>query len=388
MALFAGVPREELQPLLEQCEIRELQSGEILLAPGQPNQSLYLLLRGRLKVHIDRADSEQGFLIKPGECTGEISIIDGRLPTAFVLAEDRSEVLVLPEQFLWEHFLAIPRINRNFMGLIADRFRRTNRTMQRALEQELRYEHLQNELAIAREIQLGMLPHDLNLGPEVDIAAEMLPAQQVGGDFYDVFSLGSDACCLVVADVSGKGVPAALFMVRTMAVLRAELLRAQRVEDAVRRINVMLCKDNPTCMFATLAVAVLNRRTGHCHYVNAGHDPMVYGEGGTAFRMLPAPRGILVGVDSSATYQAASVTLGRDDILVLYTDGVTEAMNDALELFTRVRLMDCLAEAPVSSAEQLVARIHGAVEQFAAGAPPSDDLTLVVLRYLGPQSPG
>jgi phosphoserine phosphatase RsbU/P len=388
MALFEGVAAEVLQPLLKQCEIRELQPGEILLAPGEPNPCLYLVLRGRLEAHIDKADSEKGFVITPGECTGEISIIDGKLPTAFVVAVVPSVVLVLPETILWDGFLSNSRINRNFMRLMAERFRGVNRAMQQALEQELRYEHLQKELAIARDIQSGMLPRALDLGLEVDIAAEMVPAQEVGGDFYDVFPIGGDSCCVVVADVSGKGVPAALFMVRTMALLRAELLRDQALEDALGRVNVLLCEDNPTCMFATLAVAIVNRRTGHCQYANAGHDPIVFGQEGSVYRALPQPRGVLVGVDNRATYAAASLTLKPNDTLVLYTDGVTEAMNGTRELFTRARLMECLQEAPAVSAADLAARIHRSVERFAAGARPSDDLTLVVLRYLGPQSPG
>jgi phosphoserine phosphatase RsbU/P len=388
MALFAGVPVDTLQPLLEHAEIRALDAGDVLLVPGQPNHNLYLLLQGRLKVHIDRVDSEEGFLIPTGECVGEISIIDGKPATAFVVAEEPTQMLVLPEARFWEEFLSIPVIAKNFLRLFANRFRNGNLAVQRALEQELRNQHLHKELAIARDIQMGMLPRDLDFGPELDIAAEMTAALQVGGDFYDVFPVGSDACCLVVADISGKGVPAALFMVRTMALLRTELLKDQPLEEAVSRLNTLLCEDNPTCMFATLAVAMVNRLTGHCRYVNAGHDPMILGERGVDFHPLPAPRGVLVGVDERATYGVASLTLAAGDVLLLYTDGVPEAMNHERELFTKARLLACLERSPASSAVDLAARINQAVEQFTAGAPRSDDLTMVILRYLGPGTKG
>jgi phosphoserine phosphatase RsbU/P len=388
MALFAGVPVDTLQPLLEQTEILALGAGDVLLVPGQPNHNLYLLLQGHLKVHIDRVDSEEGFLIPPGECVGEISIIDGKPATAFVVAEEPAQVLVLPEARFWEEFLSIPVIAKNFMRLFANRFRAGNQAVQRALEQELRHQHLHKELAIARDIQMGMLPRDLDFGPELDIAAEMTAALQVGGDFYDVFPVGSDACCLVVADISGKGVPAALFMVRTMALLRAELLKDQPLEEALRRLNALLCEDNPTCMFATLAVAMVSRLTGDCHYVNAGHDPMILGERGVGFQPLPVPRGVLVGVDERATYEVASIKLAVGDVLLLYTDGVTEAMNHDGELFTKARLLGCLERAPAASAADVADRVNRAVQQFTAGAPRSDDLTMVILRYLGPGASG
>jgi sigma-B regulation protein RsbU (phosphoserine phosphatase) len=382
-ALFAGVPPETLYPLICRCEVRTLAPGDVLLAPGQINRNLYLLLDGRLDVRIDRIDSEQGFVIAPGECTGEISVVDCRPATAFVLAAVPSRVLVLTEGDIWEGVFKIPAVARNFMRLFADRFRARNEAMQRGLEQQLRYEHLQKELAIAHDIQLGMLPRSLDLEPEVDVAAEMIPAQQVGGDFFDAFPISEAGYCVAIGDVSGKGVPAALFMVRTMTLLRGEMLKDQPLEQAVSRLNAMLCEENPTCMFATLIIGILNEQNGRFDYVNAGHDAVVYGPQGRDFRQLPPPRGILVGINASATYEVATVHLRRGDVLLMYTDGVTEAMNPERRLFSFGRLIDCLAEAPAESAGELGTRVQHAVRAFAAGAAPSDDLTYLILRYLG-----
>ena len=382
-ALFADIPYSALEPLIERCELRQLAGGDVLLAPGQANQTLYLLVDGRLKVRIDRVDSQEGFLILPGECTGEISIVDGKAATAFVVADEPCSVLAIPEAVLWEDFLKVPGIAKNFMRLFAERFRARNQAMQQALEQELRYEHLQKELAIAHDLQLGMLPRHFDVEAEIDLAAEMTPARHIGGDFYDSFRVGSDEYCVAIGDVSGKGVPAALFMVRAMTLLRTEVLKAQPLEEAVRCLNVLLCEDNPTCMFATLIVGVLNKRTGSFRYVSAGHDPIVFGARGTGFRPLPVPRGILAGIDERATYELGALTLAPGDVLLLYTDGVTEAMNPDGELFHFERLLHCLEEAPVDSAGELAERIKGAVGEFTAGAPASDDLTLVILRYRG-----
>jgi sigma-B regulation protein RsbU (phosphoserine phosphatase) len=278
----------------------------------------------------------------------------------------------------------VPGIARNFVRLFANRFRSRSEAMQRALVQQLQLEHMQKELAIAHDIQLGMLPRDLDLLPEIDIAAEMTPAQQVGGDFYDAFPISPDEYCVAIGDVSGKGVPAALFMVRAMTLLRTELLKDQPIEEALDRLNVLLCQDNPTCMFATLIVGVLNKVTGAFRYINAGHEPIVLGAQGRSYRLLPPPRGIFVGIDAGARYELASLKLARGDLLLLYTDGVTEAMDPEHRLFSIERLLECVGREPATSAKTLAERITESIQGFAAGAPPSDDITLVVLRFLGP----
>jgi sigma-B regulation protein RsbU (phosphoserine phosphatase) len=382
-ALFAGVPLAELAPLVENCELRPLPGGTLLLSPGQVNKTLYLLLEGRLEVHIDRIDSEEFFVIGPGECTGEISVVDCRPATAYVVSREPSRVLAVPEAQLWGAFLTVPEIAKNFMRLFADRLRARTASMQRALERQLRYEHLQKELAIAHDIQLGILPREIDFGPEVEVATRITPAQQVGGDFFDAFPMTDGEYCVAIGDVSGKGVPAGLFMMRAVTLLRAELLKDQPLEAALGRLNSALCEDNPTCMFATIVVGLLDTRSGRFRYASGGHEPVILGERGRVHRPLEPPRGILLGVDPNAGYEVATLVLRRGDVLVMYTDGVTEAMDPNGRLFSSERLLACLQEGPANSAEELAERIGLAVVRFADGAPPSDDVTALVLRYLG-----
>ena len=136
-------------------------------------------------------------------------------------------------------------------------------------------------------------------------------------------------------------------------------------------------------MFATLIIGVLNKGTGEFRYVTAGHEPIVFGAKGLAYRLFPPPSGIFVGINEGATYGVASLTLEKGDLLLLYTDGVTEAMNPERQLYTVDRLLDCVGEAPVPSAKALADRINHSVRRFAAGAPQSDDITMVILRYQG-----
>jgi sigma-B regulation protein RsbU (phosphoserine phosphatase) len=381
LPLFRGLPFSAVEALAGFCEIRSYAAGEQLLAPGQPNDRLFLLIDGRLRVHIDRPDSPAGIEIGPGECAGEVSIIDGKPATAYVIAAEPSRLLLVPEARFWDELIRYPGVARNFMRLSADRFRARNELVRQAVEEHLRYESLQKELAIAAQIQVSMLPHDLDVGPDVDLFAQMLPARHVGGDFYDVFRIGEDSFYVAVGDVAGKGIPASLFVVRAMTMLRTEMLKRQSVEAAIAAWNRALCRDNDQCMFVTLAIVVFDRPSGRGRYVSAGHNALALGVGGQGFRLLPQAPGILAGIDEDAQYRAVDLELGSSDTLVLYTDGITEAMNPAMDLFTDRRLLDALNAAPVLSPAEAGARLTGAVEAFADGADQSDDLTLVVVRF-------
>jgi sigma-B regulation protein RsbU (phosphoserine phosphatase) len=381
--LFDGLDPRRLAGLAEGFELRELRAGDVLLTPGQANEHLYMLVAGALRVRLDRVDSADGFAVAVGELIGDISIVDGRTASAFVVAEQPSRVLAIHQDLLWGVLLPIPLVARNFMRLVAERFRARSRVMHQALEQQLRLEQMQRELAIARDIQMSMLPASGPLCarfPGVDLHAEMVPAREVGGDFYDLFPVDGRRLCLAVGDVSGKGVPAALFMVRAMTQLRAEVLAHRGLERALGNLNRALCRDNPTGMFITLNVAVLDARSGRLEYVNAGHDePLLYQGGDWSF--LPQPPGILAGVEETAVFGHASVELGDGDALVFYTDGVNEAFNPDKECFGRGRLISALrAEGTDAPAADLAASVTRALQGFVAGEPPSDDLTLLAVR--------
>ncbi len=383
-SFFSGVPYSTLEVLVDLCDQLNLKPGTVLIEPGQENHHLYLLLDGRLKVHIERAGSEEGFSVEPGECTGEISIVDGQPTTAFVIAEEPSRILAIPEDVLWQEFFKIPTIARNFMQLFAKRFRNRNRVIQRALEQQLRLEHLQRELSIAHDIQAGMLPGDESLCDRyrsLDIEARMMPAFEVCGDFFVTFPLDDRRNCLALGDVSGKGIPAALFMVRAMTLLREEILRHSELTTVVSNLNAKLCRDNARYMFATLIVGILDVEAARLSYVNAGHNRPLFGPGGKDFNFLESPGGILLGVDEDAEYQVSVQQLAKDDVLVLYSDGVTEAKNGQRELFSDQRLRTLLCSLNIRGAKQAVRRIESAVREFAAGCPQSDDLTLLVVRF-------
>ncbi|MFT4582307.1 MAG: sigma-B regulation protein RsbU (phosphoserine phosphatase) [Hyphomicrobiaceae bacterium] len=207
----------------------------------------------------------------------------------------------------------------------------------------------------------------------------MTTVQQIGGDFYDAFPLGDDEYCVAIGDVAGKGVPAALFMVRTITALRAELLKNQSLEVAISKLNQLICGNNPSPMFATLIVGILNRRAGSFRYLDAGHGAVILG-GGVGFKQLPLRAGIPVGILDTAEYEVQSIDLKSGDVAFPYTDGVTEAVTQEHKIFTLESLMDGLLAEAATSTSELANWVRLSIAQHIDGAPLSDDLTMVIVR--------
>jgi len=239
---------------------------------------------------------------------------------------------------------------------------------------------LERELALASEIQSGMLPRSFPDCPQVEIAATLQPARQVGGDLYDVVAVGPKLWFLV-GDVAGKGVGAALFMAVTRTLFRAIVPSAASLGEAVGRINRELARDNDKAMFVTAFLGCLDLPTGELSFVNAGHPPPPRLRGNGAVETLEAPPGPPLGALESYEYAPRSARLEHGDGLVLYTDGITEAENTELEQFSVDRLLACLGPVADRPAPEVVEALVGGVREFVDGNAPSDDLTALVLRY-------
>jgi sigma-B regulation protein RsbU (phosphoserine phosphatase) len=238
-----------------------------------------------------------------------------------------------------------------------------------------------SELAIAQSIQNGLLPKSLPTSTEFRAHAMIEPAREVGGDLYDLFFLDENRLALAIGDVSGKGVPAALFMAVTRTLLRALAFQIPEPAPLLAELNVRLAEDNPSNMFVTLFYGVLDLRTGALVFASGGHNPPLLvdreGRAGT----LPRVKGVALGVFAGAPYEEEAATLGADDHLLLFTDGLTEAMNAAGDLYGDDRAMATVAKLARLEPRELVAELRRDVAEHVAGAEPSDDLTLLDLRY-------
>ena len=250
-------------------------------------------------------------------------------------------------------------------------------------------EAIEGELRVARDIQMGIVPRIFPAfpdRPELELFAVLDSAKEVGGDFYDYYALDDDRIFLVIGDVSGKGVPASLVMAVTMTLFKA-YARPERDPAAVAaKVNDKLAAGNDSGLFVTAFCAVLDVRTGEVRYANAGHNPpLVLRDGGTAaaVQYLPRGGGLVLGAMPDYPYRTGALTLAPGDSLVLYTDGVTEAMDTADALFGEERLLRACRGERHRGPKYVVDSLFGAVRTFAGSAPQSDDITILAVRYLG-----
>lgn len=272
-----------------------------------------------------------------------------------------------------------------------------SRTIEKAIEQvryirESQQEHnqlesIKNDLAIAGEIQQTILPRSFPPFPEltevVDIYASMTPAKDVGGDFYDFFQIDDERIGLVIADVSGKGVPASLFMAVSRTLLRATALRGVSSAECLTYANKLLCKESLDSMFVTVFYGIYHYKTGMMDYTNAGHNPPYLLRGGRTVECLPVASNFVVGVFDDIEFESNTLTFGIGDTLLLYTDGVTEAFNDKREQFSESNLQDILASMhESSSAKEVVTSVLQSVKTFSGDYPQSDDITLLSLQRI------
>ena len=244
-------------------------------------------------------------------------------------------------------------------------------------------ERISTELSVAARIQADMLPTEFTKNSIFDIYAAMTPAKEIGGDFYDFFMMDDDHLVLVMADVSGKGVPAALFMVIARTLLKIRTTAAGSPSDMLRDVGNTLCDDNPTGLFVTAWLGILSLSTGELVYANAGHEyPAVIHKGGD-FRLLTSDNMPPLATDMDIPYATDMMILKREDELFLYTDGVPDAKNASGERFGTDRMVEMLNRYKDKSTEELIKSMKQEVDSFRGSVDPFDDITMLGFKYLG-----
>jgi sigma-B regulation protein RsbU (phosphoserine phosphatase) len=289
--------------------------------------------------------------------------------------------------------VALPMILANAAGMFVFAFIIQNLENERKMQAErdtlLReMERKKTELAIAAEIQQSFLPDTIPQIEGYDIAGRSVMAKEVGGDFFDVipfevFPLGSGKLGIVIGDVSGKGIPAALFMALSRIVVRVNATwHASRPAAAIRDANAIISKDSKSGMFVTLFYGYLDSTTHTLTYVNAGHNPPIHYRAADGTLSELGATGIAMGLLDEAEYTQDTVQLAAGDLLILYTDGITEAENARLEMFTLERLKKIILASLALPAGDITREILGAVKSFTGDHQQSDDITLLVIRGL------
>ena len=248
-------------------------------------------------------------------------------------------------------------------------------------------EKIESELAVAREIQLQLLPGIFPAVPnrkEFDIYASLEPAREVGGDFYDFFFIDRNSLCIVIGDVSGKGVPAALFMAMTKTMIKAAARLLVEPEYILADVNREIARNNPSLTFVTVFLGVLDLNSGGLTYTCAGHNPQLFiGQRGNTV-LLGDAQCPAIGLDDAFQYRQATAQLRHKDGLLLFTDGVTEAQNDKNRLFTQESLMNTVALTADVTPKERVMAILSQIREFTGSRPLDDDMTLLALTYFSP----
>lgn len=250
-------------------------------------------------------------------------------------------------------------------------------------------ERIKTELNVARRLQRAILPNTFPAYPnrsEFDIYALMRSARRVGGDFYDFFLLGEDKLAVVIADVSGKGIPAALLMMSARTIIKNQVMIAREFSEIMDIVNNQVCENNDTNMFITVFLGVLDLNTGEFNYANAGHNPPLIKRENTSFEWLDVKSNFVLGGVNNTHYTAEKITLHKGDTIFLYTDGVTEAFDKNDELYSASRLQKELRVSSIrkgASPKDHIEYIIKSVDAFSAGTEQSDDITMLALRYFG-----
>lgn len=399
--LFASLPIEEIESLEKTLQEISSPSGTTLFQEGDYGDSFYIVLAG--EVSIIKAlgtPNERLVAVRGGsEFVGEMSLLssDG-LRTASAKVSQDATLLKLTHAQVDALLYRYPPMAYEMLRVLSSRLRishdvaikdlqEKNERLLQAYEelktaqaQLIEKEALERELQRAREIQMSMLPATLPQMKGLQIGARVEPARMVGGDFYDVIALDENRVGVVVGDVSGKGVPAALFMALTRSLLRAEAVRDASPEAVLRTVNRHLLGMNARKMFVTVLYGVVDSTTREFVYARAGHDlPFIWNKQHIA-QVLPSTKGQPLALFRHPALDVQTVPLSAGDTLLLYTDGITEAANERGEFFEVAGLETAVLRSPFSTAQTVCDDLVNIVTEFHGNTPQADDITLVAIH--------
>ena len=399
LPFLEGATPEVVERLAEVAVERSFQPGQVVFEEDSTGRELYLIVEGVVEV-VKGYGAEEMVIARsgPGTFFGEMALIEDmpRFATIRVLEptrllefseHDLRSVLIQQPLLLYQVSQVLSaRLRETDLKMIAD-LQRKNRELTRAYRelQEaqaalLEKERLERELELARELQQSILPQEFPHLPGFNCAARSRPAWQVGGDFYDVIRLSKGRLGLVMADVSDKGLAAALYMALTRSLIHAEAKHSPSPRQVLLNVHRLLLEITQADMFVTVFYGVLDPARGTLRYARAGHDrPLLFSPSSGECRFLAAD-GILLGLVEEVRLEEVDVHLRPGDLLVLYTDGITDANSPAGEFFGVERLRQTVSAAGRLSVQGLCDLIFEHVDRFQSGAAQYDDMAVLVVE--------
>jgi serine phosphatase RsbU (regulator of sigma subunit) len=351
---------------------RSFKAGEVIFHHGDLGAAMYILVEGEVNITIEGLVIDH---LLPGSILGEMALIDAQPRSAAATAATDCKLVYVD----YDEFVSLtqkyPDFAMRIMQIMSNRLRRF-------MTEEVRRQRMEEELLIGKQIQLSLLPDRCPEIPGWEFAALYRAARQVGGDLYDFTVNANDPYHwnIVIADVTGKGVPAALFMAMSRTLVRAEIANGHGPAATLKRTNSFIVRDAQARLFLSMFYGALDTRNGRLTFSNGGHEwPLLWRANSRTLEILKAP-GFLLGVLPDIEPVEREATVEPGDFLILYTDGVTEARNRASDLFGEERLYEIISNSTFTTANELVRAITVAVAQFSGDVPPFDDFTLVVIK--------
>jgi len=381
--LTQGYIDDELQQFIDTLDICTFEPGSVILEEGQKTEGFHFLFSGIAEVWKNSSASKDGFLIdslEPGALFGEMSVMTGEATSASVRAKTVCTVLILRQSSLLPRDLQVKLLLAGARNVV--------HKLQTTTERQAKAMAAEAELKLAWNIQKSFLPSRFPELERFDIYGTCEPARDIGGDYFDVFQIDESRYGLVIGDVSGKGVPAAIFMSGCRTLFRTLSGEGAYPNEVLRQFNKRLVNfDESASMFITIFYGILDIESGRFIYASAGHNmPLlrVVRGGEIQVKALEADRSLVAGIMGGIDYTAEVVTLQPGDLVVLYTDGITESINDKSEEYGEDRLCATIKNSKSSSASELVHQILESCHTFQQDQPKFDDETLLVLRMKKP----
>lgn len=398
---FTDLPDEELDRIAATLDTVNLQSGDILFHEGDTGEHMYVVVSGELEV-LMAPDTDNELILNivhEGEYLGEMSfIMPGGRRTASVRARGEVVLLSLSRSQFDDLLKRHPQLANAMVSVLSQRLDNTNVTtfrdlteknrqlqqafdeLKAAQEQLIEKERLERELQVAADIQMSILPDVLPVREHFDFGGRILPARQVGGDFYDVFDLGDNKLGVLIGDVADKGVPSAIFMARAHALIIAEADSVTPPGEVLRRVNKHITRLEKAIQFVTALYGVLDTQTGEFSYARAGHEPpLLLHEHGDVHR-LPHQPGMALGLWENITLDEYRLFLPQGSLLVLFTDGMTDCRNPKGEPFGLERIKKTMIGLINLSAQEGCDLLFESLMKYQNGSKQDDDVTLVAIH--------
>lgn len=399
--LFRELPKLDLYQLVNELPIETFEEGQYIFHEGEPGNSLYVVVKGELQIVLAAGTEDEMFLraCGPGEYVGEMSLImpKGRR-TASVRATKTTQLWVMTRDKFNECLQRWPFLAYSMVSIMSERLDSSNESafhdlvaknqaLQKAYDelkeaqgQLIEKERLERELQVAADIQLSILPDVLPDTAEFGFGARILPARQVGGDFYDVFELKDHRMGILIGDVADKGVPSALFMARAHALIMAEADISSSPAEVMNLVNTHITRLQKSTQFVTVLYGILDLKTREFSYARAGHEPPLIMHADGSVERMPHSPGMAIGLWEPVTLDQKVIKLMSGDTLILYTDGMTDCRDPKGEPFGLERIKSTLSSVSKQSAQQICNVLLETLQTFQDGSKQDDDVTLVAVK--------